>query len=114
MPNPVQQALRGEQALSPNRQGGYDTIAPPYARLHVVGLSVMELMSVWRSCDPYLAATATSAQIAPSADVQRHADAQEFQAIASQMDPAYAAADTAPQDVVDTAPAQPQLEQPRI
>jgi hypothetical protein len=30
------------------------------------------------------------------------------------MDPAYAAADTAPQDVVDTAPAQPQLEQPRI
>jgi hypothetical protein len=96
MPNQVQQALRGEQAMGHNRSGGPE-MEPKFARVHELGLAVIELKEVWRRYDPYLAATATAgAQVQPSAEVVQHAEAQAFQNVVNQIDPGYQATDVAP------------------
>ena len=120
--NQASQAASSEQVFGPDRMAGHE-MDPRYARVHEVGLAVVEFQGVWRKCDPYLAATATSAQVAPSEEVRRHQAAQEaaqFEALARQMDPTYAATQSAPQDVVDGPRAQqpqmqaPQAEQQRV
>jgi hypothetical protein len=121
MNDSVYKSLRGERVSAPNRPGNHN-IEPPYARVHEIGLAIIELKDTWRRNDPYLAATATSAQVAPSADVRAHAEAQQFEtlvnnsigATADGINPPYLASDTPPVEPV-VAPMPPQqVEQPRI
>lgn len=146
------QRVVGESALDPNRIPGYE-MPVEHARVHEVDLATLALKEAWRRADPYLAATAvgaeaqvagarfsemmraemdpalidatsTSASAPVSPEVQQHADAQQFQQIANQIDPGFIAVDAAPQDIVaaqsgpvaQAAPVAPQaqFEQPGI
>ncbi|HEX7963822.1 MAG TPA: hypothetical protein VF466_04515 [Candidatus Saccharimonadales bacterium] len=115
--NSVSQATSGEQVFGPDRIAGHE-MGSKYARVHVISLAVAEFKHEWHKCDPYLAATATGAQVAQSEEVRHHQAAQEavqFETLARQMDPTYAAAQSAPQDVVDDPRAQqPQVQAPQV
>jgi hypothetical protein len=81
--NQRSQGYRTERGPGVNQAAAYE-MAPPYARVHEIGLAIVELRDAWRRNDPYLAATATSGQVQPSAEVQAHAATQGAPAIHEQ------------------------------